>query len=206
MVTVQASRVDFNDLSHSFKLEAVRDLGFFPEWQNNLSELTEAEQQLLDKVQTGFLHLLEYPPLHEKAVQVSVLGPLLLLGNFYLPPYRIKAEAAIEITAEDEGLIVRGQLDILILKAHFWVMVIESKETKFSIEAGLPQLLSYMLANTETEKPGFGMIVSGGSFVFVKLVRGTTNRYGLSRIYEMRNPGNELYDVLRIMKRIAEVC
>jgi hypothetical protein len=202
---IQAHKVGLEDLNGYFKAQAVRDRAFFPEWQNVPSEITELERQYLDKIQAGYLNLIEHPPLLEKAVQVAILGPLLFLADFYLPPFRIQAEKSIEITAQDEDVIVRGQLDILLLKERFWAMAIESKEASFSFEAGRAQLLAYMLANPQSEKPCFGLISSGGSFVFLKLVQGEVNRYGLSRVYELSNPGNDLYDVYPILKHIADI-
>jgi hypothetical protein len=202
---IQAHKVGLEDLNSYFKAQAVRDPAFFPEWQNVPSEITELERQYLDKIQAGYLNLIEHPLLLEKAVQVAILGPLLFLADFYLPPFRIQAEKSIEITAQDEDVIVRGQLDILLLKERFWAMAIESKEASFSFEAGRAQLLAYMLANPQSEKPCFGLISSGGSFVFLKLVQGEVNRYGLSRVYELSNPGNDLYDVYPILKNIADI-
>ena len=202
---IQAHKVGLEDLNSYFKAQAVRDPAFFPEWQNVPSEITELERQYLDKIQAGYLNLIEHPPLLEKAVQVAILGPLLFLADFYLPPFRIQAEKSIEITAQDEDVIVRGQLDTLLLKEQFWAMAIESKEASFSFEAGRAQLLAYMLANPQSEKPCFGLISSGGSFVFLKLVQGEVNRYGLSRVYELSNPGNDLYDVYPILKNIADI-
>ena len=203
--TIQARKVDLDDLTSHFKIEAVQDLSFFPEWQISPAETTELERQFLDKIRQGYWNLIGHPPLLEKAVQVAILGPLLFLANFYLPPFYIQAEKSIEITAQDEDVIVRGQLDILLLKERFWAMAIESKEASFSFEAGRAQLLAYMLANPQSEKPCFGLISSGGSFVFLKLVQGEVNRYGLSRVYELSNPGNDLYDVYPILKHIADI-
>ena len=85
-------------------------------------------------------------------------------------------------------------------------MVIESKQAVFSIEAGLAQILAYMLANDNQDKPCFGMITTGGSFVFIKLVKGESPQYALSRVFELRNPGNELYTVLGILKQLEQVA
>ena len=62
-----------------------------------------------------------------------------------------------------------------------------------------------MLASPHPERPCFGMITTGGSFIFVKLVRGEVNHYALSKGFLVRNPGNELYEVLRILKRISQL-
>ena len=134
---------------------------FFQEWQTHLPEVTESETRLLDQIKEGYFNLIDDPPLLEKTIQIAVVGPLLFLAGFYLPPFHIKAEESIAISAEDHGVVVRGQLDILLLKEQFWVMVIESKRASFSVEAGLAQLLAYMLANPHPDKPGFGLIHNG---------------------------------------------
>ncbi|BDA68301.1 hypothetical protein CAL7716_024670 [Calothrix sp. PCC 7716] len=85
-------------------------------------------------------------------------------------------------------------------------MIIESKQAEFSIEKGLAQLLAYMLGNPHSDKPSFGMITTGGSFIFIKLVKGEVIQYGTSKIFEVRNPGNELYDVLRTLKHLTQIA
>lgn len=202
---IQASKVELDNLVDHFKVEAVQDPSFFPEWQNVPVGTSESERQFLDRIRQGYWNLIEHPPLLEKAVQIAILGPLLFLADFYLPPFHIQTEKSIEITAQDDDVIVRGQLDILLLKERFWAMAIESKEASFSFEAGRAQLLAYMLANPQSEKPCFGLVATGGSFVFVKLVQGEVNRYGLSRTYELINPGNDLYEVYPILKHIADI-
>ena len=202
--TLQARNVNIRDLIDQFGLQMVRDRHFFTEWQEDLPELTDQEKQLLDKVRDGFFNLMQYPPYLEKAVQVSVLSPLLLLADFFLHPFQIKTEQSTEIVSEDEGVIIRGQLDLIVLKEQFWVLVIESKGFAYSSESGLAQLLSYMLANSETEKPGFGLLMNGFDFRFIKLLKNPA-RYGLSNQFNILNDGNELYSVLQIMKRLGEL-
>jgi hypothetical protein len=202
--TIQARNVNIRDLIEQFGLQLVRDRQFFTEWHEDLPELTNLEQDYLDKVREGFFNLMQYPPYLEKAVQISVLSPLLFLADFFLPPFHIKAEQSTEIVSEDDGVIIRGQLDLIVLKERFWVLVIESKEFSYSPEAGLAQLLAYMLANPEAEKPGFGMITNGIDFRFIKLVKNSA-RYGVSNQFNILNEGNELYPVLQIMKRLSQL-
>ncbi len=202
--TIQARNVNIRDLMEQFGLRLVRDRQFFTEWHEDLPELTEQEKQYLDKVREGFFNLMQYPPYLEKAVQISVLSPLLFLADFFLPPFHIKAEQSTEIVSEDEGMIIRGQLDLIVLKERLWVLVIESKEFSYSPEAGLAQLLSYMLANSEAEKPCFGMITNGFDFRFIKLLKNPA-RYGVSNQFNILNEGNELYPILQIMKRLGQL-
>lgn len=203
--TIQARDITLIELETLFGLQLIRDHQFFREWQDNLPEITALEKQQLDKVQAGYFNLLRYPPLLENVVKMSVLDPILFIGDFYLSPFYVKSEKPIEISAVDENIIIKGSLDALVLKDQFWVMVIESKQAAFSIEIGLAQILTYMLANPYPEKPSFGMITTGGSFIFLKLVKGKTVQYATSKVFELRNPDNELHDVLRILKRLSQL-
>ena len=202
--TLQAKDVTLRNLKLHFGLQLVENEQFFPEWQDSLSDISDVEKAFLDKVKMGYLNLVEDPPLLEKPVQIAILAPVLFLGDFFLPPFRLKAEHSIEIAAEDEGAMIQGQLDILLMKEQFWVMAIESKRFSFSMEAGLAQLLAYMLANPHPNKPGFGLIVTGGTFVFIKLIKDTVSQYACSRVFALRNTGNDLYEVFRILKRIGQ--
>jgi hypothetical protein len=94
-------------------------------------------------VQEGYFNLVEYPPLLENVVKLTIVSPLLFIAGLYLSPFHIKAEKSLEIRAEDEGVIIDGRIDILVLKQNFWVTVIESKQTSFSLEEGLAQILTY---------------------------------------------------------------
>lgn len=205
--TIQASKVTLRDLIDRVGLLRVRTPDFFREWQDDRPVLQDEEKTLLDRIQAGFFNLLARGPVLERSVQIAVVAPLLFLAGFFLPPFNLHTEKSMEFVAEDEGQIIRGQIDILIVKDNFWMMVIESKEAEFSIEAGLAQFLSYMLGDPKLgDRPSFGLIATGGSFVFLKLVKEDSQyRYGLSRIFETQNPGNELYEVLQVMKRIGQL-
>ncbi|NJL66312.1 MAG: restriction endonuclease subunit R [Oscillatoriales cyanobacterium RU_3_3] len=204
--TIQAKDVTLEELKNLFGLQLVRDESFFREWQADLPEITDFQKQQLDQIKAGYFNLLEHPPMLEKVISLSIISPLLFAGEFYLHPFYIKPEKSVEISEEDEGVIIKGSLDTLVLKDRLWLMVIEAKRASFSIEAGLPQILAYMLANPEPEKPCYGAIATGGSFIFVKLVNGESPRYATSKGYLTRNPGNELYDVLRILKRLTQIA
>jgi len=203
--TIQAKDVDLRYLITNFGIQFVEDEQFFREWQDDLSEITDLEKQLLDKVKAGYLNLLNYPPLLEDVVRMAVLDPILFIGDFYLSPFYVKSEQPIDIAEKDDDVIIKGRIDTLVLKDQFWVMVIESKQAAFSIEEGLAQILAYMLGNPSPDKPSFGMITTGGSFVFIKLVKGAIPQYATSRVFITRNPGNELYGVFRILKRLSQI-
>lgn len=202
----QAKDVDLRYLIDNFKLQLVLDDQFFREWQDDLPEVTEFDKQLLDKVKAGYFNLINYPPLLEDVVKMAIIDPILFIGDFYLAPLYIKTEEPVEIIDEDDGVIVKGKIDTLVIKDQFWVMVIEAKQASYSIEKGLAQILAYMLGNQHSDKPSFGMISTGGSFIFLKLVKDKTPLYATSKIFEVRNPNNELYDVLRILKHLTQLA
>ncbi|HEY9624234.1 MAG TPA: restriction endonuclease subunit R [Crinalium sp.] len=202
--TIQAKAVTLQDLITNFGIQLVRHDQFFREWQDDLPDITDLEKQLLDQVVDGFINLLNYPPLLEDVVRMSVIDPILFLGGFYLPPFHVKSEPSIAISTDDEGLTIAGSLDVLVLKDHLWILVIESKRAAFSVEAGLAQILAYMLASPESDKPCFGMITTGGSFMFIKLVKGNSPQYATSNLFGIRNPG-DLYTVFSILKRLGQI-
>jgi hypothetical protein len=203
--TIQAKDTDLRYLIDKFGIRLVLDDSFFHEWQENLPGINDLDKQLLDKVKTGYLNLLNYPPLLEDIVRMAIVDPLLFIGDFYLAPFYVKSEESIDIAVPDEDVIIKGRMDTLVLKDQFWVMIIESKRASFSIEEGLAQILAYMLVNPYIGQPSFGMIATGSEFIFVKLVKENSPRYALSKGFLMRNPGNELYDVLRILKRLTQL-
>ncbi len=84
----------------------------------------------------------------------------------------------------------------------FWQVVIESKDTTFDIEVGIPQLLTYMMAAPSQQTALFGMVTNGNSFGFVKLDRSQA-QYDFSDAYTMLSRAHPLYPVMRILQRIA---
>ena len=202
--TLSAQEINLQILREKFSLQLVENDKFFPEWQYELLEISAAEKQRLDRVKASYSNLLEDSPILENTVKMVVLSPLLDLANFYLPPFRIKSEKSIKISLEDEGVIIKGKIDVLVVCEQIWLMAIESKQAAFSLEAGRSQLLTYMLANPNSNQPTYGLILNGNSFRFFKLVKGETSQYAVSRIFDIFNPGNDLYYVLSILKRLAQ--
>ena len=203
--TILAKDITLDELEKIFNLQIVEDDQFFREWQDDLPEITDWQKRLLDQVKAGYFNLIKKPPFLEKNINMAILSPILFIGQFYLQPFYFRTEESIEISAEDEGVLVKGSLDTLVLKDQFWVMVIESKKASFSIEAGLAQILAYMLGNPHPESPSFGMIVTGGTFIFIKLVKGEFPQYATSAEFSLRNPGNDLYKVLSILKHLSQL-
>ncbi|MCL1465999.1 restriction endonuclease subunit R [Argonema galeatum] len=203
--TLRAKNVTLRDLRARFGVQLVEDDQFFREWQDNLPEITDLEKQRLDRVKESYSNLLEYPPMLENTVKMVVLSPLLDLADFYLSPFHITSEKSVEISAEDEGVMYKGQIDVLALFEQLWVTVIESKQAAFSLEVGRAQLLAYMLANPDSDKFTFGLLTNGGSFMFIKLVKQQTPQYAMSKMFYIFNPGNDVYGVLSVLKRLGQL-
>jgi hypothetical protein len=67
--TLQAETITLPDLIDFYGLQFVDDRSFFSEWQAELPELSDAEMQLLDQIEVGYLNLRNDPPLLENMVE-----------------------------------------------------------------------------------------------------------------------------------------
>ena len=201
--TVAATAVSIKTLKEQFGLAIAPDPDFFSEWRSPYPDLSELERTTLDRVKANFLTLQEEPPLLEDAVKMVVLAPLLDLAGFYQPPFRLQTETSIDITTEDNGLTIRGRIDILVLKNRLWFLTIESKRSDFSVTRAIPQALSYLLANPTP--PSFGLIANGNEFLFLKTAPNNPagNYYANSPLFSLLNPDNDLYAVLQVFKKLS---
>lgn len=55
------------------------------------------------------------------------------------------------------------------------------------------------------KKTAFGVVLNGSEFLFLKLVRGDVPQYAMSDLLSLLNRGNDLYAVLRILKRMRNL-
>ena len=202
--TIPAQDITINDLKIKFNLQQTNERQFFREWQDNLPEVSESEKQLLERIKTNFLNLIEYPPMLENAVKMVVLSPLLDLAGFYQRHLRISTEKQVEIISEDEGTIIKGKIDVLVLQEQLWILVIEAKKAQFSLEPGIPQALAYMLDHPHPEKPIFRLVTNGSNFIFIKLIKQERSLYALSDEFTLRR-ANDLYIVSRILKQLGKL-
>lgn len=201
--SIQAKTLTLRDVKTKFNLQLSEYEQFFREWIDDLPEITDAEKRYLDKIKVGYTNSAEYPMI-EDTVKMVVLAPLLFLADFFLTPFHIESEKSVELLTVDEGILVRGSIDILLLIESFWVVAIEAKRAQYSLDAGLPQLLFYMLSNPNPDRPTFGMLTNGSNFRFIKLVKQDTPQYALSYEFVI-DRGQDFYEVFRIFKRIAAV-
>ncbi len=202
---VFAKDITLHELEAKFNLSLNQNREFFPEWQSEALTISIEEGILLDLAKSAYLNLIKYSSMPENAVQLAVVSPLLHLSGLLLPPFHLKTEASIAVTAPNDELTIEGKIDILVIEQNFWVLVIESKRAEFSLKVGLAQILAYMLSNPVAEKPCFGLITNGGSYLFLKLSQEISPTYGISKVFDLLNPGNDLYDVLSILKNIKQL-
>jgi len=203
--SIPARDVTLNTLKQQFNLQSTQDPQFFPEWSATYPDLNDREKAALNRVQENFLALTENPPLLENSVKMVVLAPLLDLAGFYRPPFHLETEASISLEMADEGITIQGRIDVLVEKNTLWLLVIESKRSDFAVSRAIPQALAYMLANPQGDRATFGAITNGNEFLFLKAVRQPTAKYTNSRLFSLINPGNELYNVLQILKGIGQI-
>ena len=185
-------------------LSRTENEAFFSEWQAQLPSLSDAEQTGLDTLRRRLLYHRADGELLEGAVTLLVASPLLELAGFYDPPFRMKAEAAIEIAIDDGEETLRGRIDILILQNQLWVMVLECKKTTISTRSALPQALAYMMANPDLDKPRFGMLTNGDDVLFVKLMAQPIPEYGLSRAFSIYTVPSELRSAFQVLKHLGQ--
>ena len=201
--TFQAKTLTLRDVKTKFNLQLAEEEQFFREWIDDLPEITDEEKRYLDKVKAGYTNSADYPMI-EDTVKMVVLAPLLFLADFYLNPFHIEAEKSVEIVTVDENILVRGSIDVLLLIESFWVVAIEAKRAQYSLEAGLPQLLCYMLINPNPDRPTFGLLTNGSNFRFIKLIKQDTSQYALSYEFVI-DRANDFYEVFRILKRLSGI-
>lgn len=200
---IQARDISLEELQSQFNLHLVLAEDFFCELQTDFPAPTELERQWLERVRQNYLNLASRRSFSEEAVKMVVLSPLLDLAGFFQAPFGIQTEESVEITAEDEGIVVRGSINVLVVKQQFWVLVIESKSKQFDVLTALPQALVYMLNAPNQELPVYGLLVNGREFVFVKLEHRETPIYARSFALSIER-GSDLIQVFRILEYIRQ--
>ena len=201
--SLQAKTLTLREVKTKFNLQLAEDEQFFPEWIDDLPEITDEEKRYLDKVKAGYANSADCPMI-EDTVKMVVLAPLLFLADLYLTPFHMEAEKSVELVTVDENMLVRGSIDVLFLIESFWVVAIEAKRSQYSVEAGLPQLLFYMLNDPSPDRPTFGLLTNGSNFRFIKLIKQDTPQYALSYEFVIAR-ANDFYEVFRILKRLAGI-
>lgn len=192
-------------LQERFTLLPASSDSFFTEWHENLPELTETEEAFLDKIKRRFVRHRMQGELAEGTVNMLIVAHLLELAGFYDEPFMITNEKSVEVVLEERDEILGGRIDTLVFQRQFWSAVVESKKS-ISFEAGLPQVLAYMMATTNPDKALYGMVTDGGLYMFIKLLKQETAIYDFSDVFSLLLlRQNKLYDVLRVLKRLGSL-
>ncbi len=204
--TLQARDVDLEQLQEDFGLVHLRDQKLFADTSIELPSLTVAEMELLDEVNDEFSYLSTKDAL-EPIVKMVVLSPLLRIAGFFRPPFKITAEKKVELVTEDEGLIVRGLIDLLVFYNQIWVVTIEAKRAEYSLKIAFPQVLTYMLASPTPQPIVSGLVTNGSEFRFIQLHKG--EKPGEKPTYMMSDllaidRGDDLYRVAQILKYLGQ--
>ena len=186
-----------------FHLSRTSDETLFLEWQM-LPELSMPEQTAIDQLWQRYLYQRSQGQLLEGTVTLLLASPLLTIAGLYDPPFRVQAEASVQLTLDDGEEILQGRIDVLVLLNQLWVVVLESKKTALSVWAALPQTLAYLMANPQPQQPSFGMITNGDDIVFVKLVQRSQRQYALSRVFAPLTSNRELYSAVQVLKSISQ--
>lgn len=202
---IQANKLNIIDVENKFGLSQTDNVQFFTEWVDNLPDITDIEKQVLDRAKANYLNAVKHREISENLVKMIVISPLLAWADFYRLPFDIVDENSIDISVETQDENIRGRIDIRVFKHHLWLLVIESKNAGLSILNGIPQALTYMMANPNPERPVFGLVTNGIELIFIKLVQQDTPKYALSESFSLLKRENELYKVLSILKKLGQI-
>lgn len=206
MIAVREAIRSLNDLRTKSNLKQTEDDRFFTEWYEDLPPITEAEKKALDLIKQRYDYHRAASPLLEGTINLVVISPLLEVAGFLDPPFQVRSPESIELVIEDpDQTIIRGLIDVLVVRSGFWVLVVESKRTSIPVTAALPQILAYMLANSEREQPTYGVATNGDSFIFIKLSRSERSQYDISDAFLLLPRHNRFYEVLQILKRLSQI-
>ena len=203
-IGVRETIKSFKDLETKLNLTQTEDDNFFREWYEDLPEITKTEKKALDRIKKRYDYHRSLSPLLEGTINLVVVSPLLEVAGFLDPPFRIKSPESVELIIEDsDQTIIKGLIDILVVHQYLWVLVVESKRTSIPVALALPQILAYMMANSNQDKSTYGMATNGDSFIFIKLTHGRKSEYDISREFSLLPRKHELPEVLQILKKLG---
>ncbi|MEM6503284.1 MAG: type I restriction endonuclease [Cyanobacteria bacterium P01_C01_bin.89] len=191
-----------NDARQHFGLEQAADNSFFEEWADELPELSDREIAKLDQLRDRLDYHLDSGKVDEGIVNVLVVSSLLEMAGLYDAPFLVRSEVPVVIESQVQQENLRGRIDFLVIHNQLWRGIIESKDTTFDVNMGIPQTLAYM-AGVDNKLPTYGLVTNGVSFVFLKLVRGEVNQFDFSDVIARRSRTNSLYQVLQILKALT---
>ncbi|MBW4552728.1 MAG: type I restriction enzyme HsdR N-terminal domain-containing protein [Aphanocapsa sp. GSE-SYN-MK-11-07L] len=196
------------DLEEKFNLHVSLDPTFFPEWCQDLPDLTASEVETLDHLQQRFAAHRKRGKVSEGAVDKLLVSPLLDLVGFYEPDFNVRTEESVQYALEEDEdeEILRGRIDTLIVQDQFWVLVVEAKRTIMASLA-VPQVLAYMMCNPNPAQSVYGMVSNGDEFIFLKVNALPHPEYSSSTLYALFFPpvNQHLREVFRVLKQVKNL-
>ncbi len=205
-IGVREAIKNLNDLQNKLNLSQTEEDNFFPEWNEELPEITQIEQTAITRIKQRYDYHRLSSLLLEGTINLLVVFPILEVAGFLDPPFRIKSPESVQLIIEDaDQTIIIGLIDVLVVKNSLWVLVIESKRNSIPVAAALPQILAYMMANSQSQQIIYGMVTNGDSFLFLKLNKHEKSQYDLSREFSLLPRKHELSQVLKILKKLGKL-
>jgi hypothetical protein len=205
-LAISKAMTSMAEVQARFAIDYATDAAFFPEWQQDLPSLTDADRAQLSHIQQRFMQHRDRGSLPEGTVDKLMISPLLDLAGLYDSRFTIRTEASVEINLEAAGEILQGRMDTLILADRIWILVVEAKNSTFALSVALPELLTYMLSAPIEGTAKFGLATNGEEFRFVKLqFQGNRSMVDLSAILSVMPPSrSQLPQVVQILKSFAQ--
>lgn len=182
-MNAESHQLQLADLENLLQLE-VKDGGNFTDFLS-LSPLTDKEREEIRGISSQFRRYLRLGKISEDMIKFLVISPLLRLAGFFDLPVVLTLEDSLDTTIEDEETVIMGKLDILAMQysdssvtaTPFWILVVETKNSKIDALGGLVQLLTYTYPGLDKQDRVFGLTTNGISYRFVVLENGTPTTY-----------------------------
>ncbi|MCP2731685.1 PD-(D/E)XK nuclease family protein [Limnofasciculus baicalensis] len=205
-VGIAKAVTNLNEAHSKFNLIPTSDAQFFTEWFEDLPDISDLEKESLNRLKNRYLYYAADGEITEGTIDRIMVSPLLdLIGLFDLP-FKIRCEKFVKVEIDNGDTVLEGFIDALVVQNKFWVVVIEEKRFNVNVLQAIPQTLAYMMANPNSEMPVFGMVTNGDDYLFIKLNQ-SVSQYAISDKFTAisRDENNNLFRVLRVIKRIARL-
>lgn len=199
LLAIEKTISSFQELNKRFGLQRAKDESFFTEWQTPAANLSDDDKAFLNHLQQRYRNYYEADLLTEGTVLLSLVAPLLEKLGFHEPPFFVRSEVPVRIEVTERDEIYRGRIDVLVICDLMWVLTVEAKRSKFSVDIALPQCLAYMSA--ARIQPAFGMVTNGSDFMFCKL---ENSIYDFSDPFSLLSHHNRLYEVATILSDLKK--
>lgn len=197
---------NLNEAHSKFNLSPTSDVQFFTEWFEDLPDISDLEKESLHRLKNRYIYYAADGEITEGTIDRIMVSPLLdLIGLFDLP-FKIRGEKFVKVEIDNGDTVLEGFIDALVVQNKFWVVVIEEKRFNVNVLQAIPQTLAYMMANSNSEMPVFGMVTNGDDYLFIKLNQ-SVSQYAISDKFTAisRDENNNLFRVLQIIKKITRL-